>query len=808
MQNQKEQISPLCALIGMDLFTPMCPNLKSFKNFLLTGSLQDNEYVFSKDAITRALQAAGIEGSGQPALSDAELLLLLAMKRALADAGLAQTRIGPVTFSTVVHLPANHSGQPDSSTQAALDVSMARISGLIQPAITLENSVTVQGNFEDALEKCQSLLTSPTCKVLFLFSFFSYSSPEMEEPGADSSSNLSENPAADLCTGLGCIVFSNQTNTDNAYADLVWENNQSPSINPSRENSIKTEIRAENSDEKTQKEDYLHFQSAPITRLIQSALSLNNRTRFPDPASSWKVEELAGEKSQDFIHPWFPLPYTENHEIIIPLREKNDRASSIRLEKNHLSNQHPDQPFSNFGFYLLPIIFNDLQQGFQRIEEFKNEISACSDLASVINKSLMNYESHKSGAYALVILGSSKQELIDELEHACNGISKSLESGRDWQTPTGSYFAPNPFGPKEKIAFVYPGAFGTYVGMGREIFYLFPQLQDALLVLTSDPGNAVNEKSLFPQKLTPNLKNQLQNELNNNPTQMISSGVCFSYLFTVILRDIFKIEPDVAFGYSLGENSMMFALGIWTQADAMRTSLETSPLFYSRVSGPQNAIREFWKMPAESEEKTDSSIWANFVLMAPFDKVNAVIRNEDHVYITHINTPRQVVIGGEKGACQRVADTLKCMHLQAPYHHAIHCLPVASEFDAFQHLHDWPVENQPGIPIYTAADYAPLQYDSKSIARSFAKMLTNPIDFPRLVNLAYEGGARIFIELGAGSNCSKWVEATLKGKPHTTMSINQNNVDDHVSILRLLARLISHRTPVDLEILKAYSNDC
>jgi acyl transferase domain-containing protein len=147
------------------------------------------------------------------------------------------------------------------------------------------------------------------------------------------------------------------------------------------------------------------------------------------------------------------------------------------------------------------------------------------------------------------------------------------------------------------------------------------------------------------------------------------------------------------------------------------------------------------------------------------------------------------------------------MHLQAPYHHAIHCAPIASEFDAFTRMHDWPVESEPDIPVYSAADYAPLRYDSKSIADSFAKMLTNPIDFPRLVELAYNDGARIFIELGAGSNCSKWVEAILKGKPFVSLSINQNNLDDHVSILKLIARLASQRIPMDLQVLGRITND-
>jgi PfaB family protein len=177
------------------------------------------------------------------------------------------------------------------------------------------------------------------------------------------------------------------------------------------------------------------------------------------------------------------------------------------------------------------------------------------------------------------------------------------------------------------------------------------------------------------------------------------------------------------------------------------------------------------------------------------------IQPGERVYLTHINTPRQVVIGGEDAACRRVAESLKCMNLKAPYDHAIHCPPVESEFDDFVRLHDWPVENDPDIPVYSAANYEPLRLESREIAQSFARMLTHPIDFPRLVNRAYDDGARIFIELGAGSNCSKWVDAILKDKRHASATINQVNVEDHVSILKLLARLISHRVSVDLSAL-------
>jgi PfaB family protein len=458
-------------------------------------------------------------------------------------------------------------------------------------------------------------------------------------------------------------------------------------------------------------------------------------------------------------------------------------------------------PFFEMGFYLLPISFSSAEDAARKLGKAREGLTGSDDLEGFIRAQLSKLDA--TLPYALSLLGASRADLLAELERAQESLPGAFESGRDWQTPAGSYFSPRPLGAQAQIAFVYPGAFGTYVGMGRQLFQLFPQLSESLDVLTDDPQHAMNAEVIFPQTEDPQVIAALQDKLQRQPTLMISSGIFFSYLFTVILQDIFKLQPSAAFGYSLGENSMMFATGIWTQADAMRTSLEASPLFHERVSGRQNAIREYWQLPESAVYEEGKSIWANYILMASEEKVRAAIQPGERVYITHINTSRQVVIGGDEAACLRVADGLKCMHLKAPYEHAIHCQPVESEFEAFERMHYWPVEHKPEIPVYSAADYVPLEMESHSIARSFAHMLTHAVDFPRLVEQVYADGARVFIELGAGSNCSKWVDAILKDRPHASMTINQNNVSDNISILKLLARLIGQRVALDLSVLSA-----
>jgi acyl transferase domain-containing protein len=196
--------------------------------------------------------------------------------------------------------------------------------------------------------------------------------------------------------------------------------------------------------------------------------------------------------------------------------------------------------------------------------------------------------------------------------------------------------------------------------------------------------------------------------------------------------------------------------------------------------------------------------------MAAPEKVLAAMENEPRVYLTHINTPRQVVIGGDPQACKRVLSTLRAAErassLQAPFDYALHCAVMRSEYEALVGLHNWPVERVPTMRMYSAADYAPLPVEQSAAAQheistKIAHMLTSPLDFPRLVNQVYADGARVFIEAGAGGNCARWVAETLKGRPHLALSMDRRGTDDYTNLVRTLARLHSHRVPMDLGVL-------
>ncbi len=243
-----------------------------------------------------------------------------------------------------------------------------------------------------------------------------------------------------------------------------------------------------------------------------------------------------------------------------------------------------------------------------------------------------------------------------------------------------------------------------------------------------------------------------ETKLSGNPTAIIESGASFALLFTTIMRDYFQIQPKSAFGYSLGESSMMWALGVWTAGDQGSDAWHASSLFKTRLSGPKNAVRELWQLAQD-----DKDFWNTYILRAPAHRVTEYLENETRVYLTIINTPQEVVIAGHPKDCERVIEALGCAYLRAPFDAVLHCDAMRSEYDGFVRQHTLPVENVPGIDFYSADNCEPTALDSEKLGHTIARVSCKQVDFPRLVHRVYDGGARVFIELGPLGTCTRWI---------------------------------------------------
>jgi PfaB family protein len=399
---------------------------------------------------------------------------------------------------------------------------------------------------------------------------------------------------------------------------------------------------------------------------------------------------------------------------------------------------------------------------------------------------------------ALSLIGTNPEELEREIEHARKGIRDAEQSGQPWTSPKGSCFSPEPLG-EGGVALVYPGAFNSYPGMGQGLFQAFPDLHRLIKKTTTNISHSLAETYLYPRTLEPlddPQRRALAEQFFEHPVELIESGTSLSVLHTLILKEIFDLQPSAAFGYSLGEVSMLWANGIWRNAEQSSRRWQRSDLFRTRLFGPKTAVQEYWGLSDPPDD-----FWASYILKAPLEEAAQVVESQDRVYLTILNAPGEVVIAGERQGCRQVIDQLGCHALPMPFDAVIHNPAMAAAQPEFESLYSREIYPQTEMSFYSAADYQPLDMDQRGIAERIAAMTCSPVDFPRLVEAVYRDGVRIYLEVGPQRTCSRWIERILDKKPHAVIPVNKKYQDDYHGVLKVLSLLVTHRVPVDLSVL-------
>jgi PfaB family protein len=546
------------------------------------------------------------------------------------------------------------------------------------------------------------------------------------------------------------------------------------------------------------------FVASGIASLIKTALCLYYRYIPATPNWSGVKTPEAFEGSPFYVatesRPWFLSKNAPRRIAAINGMGSDGSYAHVILSEEVKEQERPNRYLQQAPFYLFPVAADDRAGLMTALDGLQKSIQESDSLSESASQTFNNYQQRSQAQYAVSITGRNKKELLREIESARKGINGAFDRGIDWQTPVGSYFTANPLGKKGEVAYVYPAAVNSYVGIGRNLFRLFPKLHDNPFVQSIYKRAADVERLVFPRSLskfsTRELE-KLEKKLLDDSLAMFEAEMFFTRLITTVIRDDFQVQPKYVFGYSLGETSMMVAQGVWSNFYEGSSSFNSSALFGDRLSGPKNAVREYWGLPKSTTALGDN-LWGNYVLMASPVQVRDAIRNEPRVYLTQINTPEEVLIAGDPAACQRVIKTIGCNAFSAPFDHVIHCQAMRSEFDELVKLNTLPSQEIPGIVFYSAAEYQTITLDSGVIARSIATGLSQELDFPKLVNRVYEDGTKIFIEAGAGSVCSRWIDKILEDKEHITVSLNRRGMDDHSSIVKALGKLVSHRVSLDL----------
>lgn len=575
-----------------------------------------------------------------------------------------------------------------------------------------------------------------------------------------------------------------------------------------------------------------------VLGLLRTVIALQQR--YIPAISDWQhpVEsQLVQWQNSSFYlptesRPWYPHQDGSVHLAAYSCLAENNDYCHLVLAENRVVNaleKHPSQDIRHNGFIacsdlqLVLITANEQQGLLTKLIAIEAELESTQSCLKTI--ALGCFEAYKSKSvlsiYTVSLLAESKQELIKEIQSAKSGIelafSAQVGKQKEWRTPKGSYFSSMPVNADSdtnNVSFIYPGIGATYVGLGRDLFHLFPEIHQDVADLADDIGASLKDRLLNPRTVVrPDFKTLKQLDLNlrGNLADIAEAGVGFACVFTKVFENVFKVKADFATGYSMGEVSMYAALGAWQQPGLMSARLANSDTFNQRLCGDLLTLREHWGLTDNSfgEKPLEETIWETYTIKATLDEVIRASVGEERVYCTIINTPDSLLLAGYPEDCLRVIKNLGVRAMPLNMANAIHSAPANKEYDDMVELYTMDVMPRLKTKMYSSSCYLPVPQLSKAIAHSVAKCLCDRVDFPRLINTMQNKGARVFIEMGPGRSLCSWVDKILdfdaKGKnedkARVAVPVNAKGTSDELTYLRALAKLISHGVRLDIDTL-------
>ncbi|RYV02237.1 PfaB family protein [Shewanella sp. OPT22] len=385
---------------------------------------------------------------------------------------------------------------------------------------------------------------------------------------------------------------------------------------------------------------------------------------------------------------------------------------------------------------------------------------------------------------ALVLQAKNIPQLVQELQLFFTAVlnNQNQENWR-WQTPNGSCFFVGEHLNRTGLTFVYPGVGTTYSNMLSELHEFFPTLYQELDKQLDLAAMLQAESYYSDDVLQPTL------------SQQAISGVGVSYLFTRLLINEFKVTPDFALGYSMGESAMWASLNIWNQPETLIEKTATSDIFNQQISGELQAVRSEWQLKANEHIN-----WNSFVVRASAAEIGTLTRDYPKVYLV-ITQGETCVIAGDEHQCKALLQQLGKRGLASNMVTAMHTPASKRVKPQLTEFYTLPLIAAASKTQFISASSNKIinGRDNHAIAKSIATTFTEPLDFSQTIETAKQHGGNIFLEVGADRQTASIIEKITKNDTEThCLAINSKGQPTITSLLKCIAQLISLRIPISI----------
>ncbi|MBN3033077.1 MAG: ACP S-malonyltransferase [Candidatus Saganbacteria bacterium] len=287
----------------------------------------------------------------------------------------------------------------------------------------------------------------------------------------------------------------------------------------------------------------------------------------------------------------------------------------------------------------------------------------------------------------------------------------------------------------QKISLIFPGQGSQSVGMGKDLAEKF--LERANAVLGFDLKKIVLEG---PEE-------GLKKTAIQQPAIFTVSVAAFELLAT---RDS---RPATVAGHSLGEYSALYAAGVISFEDGVKTVNLRGQYMQEAVPAGQGAMAAL--LGGDRRTITD------------------ICKEIGNVWPANFNSPGQIVISGTKEGVDKAAEKLKSagvkkvipLAVSAPFHCPL-MQPAAEKLSAQL---DRIKFNDAKVPVYANVTARPVTAASE-IKQLLIKQVTGPVLWEDSVKKMIADGVASFVEVGPGkvlTGLIKKIDPTVEAKSFT-----------------------------------------